>query len=47
MARLRADEAFEAGGDGWRRWPLRVVAFEARVEGISWVRGLLDDSGYR
>ena len=37
MARLRAVEAFEFRR--WRRWPLRVVAFEARVEGISWVMG--------
>ena len=35
MARLRADETVEVGGDGWRRRPLRVVDFEARVEGIS------------
>ena len=34
MARLRAEEAFEGGGEGWRRWPLRVVDFEARVEGV-------------
>ena len=40
MARLHADEAVEAGGDGWRRCPLRVVAFEARVEGILLVIGL-------
>jgi hypothetical protein len=39
VARLRADEAVEGGGDAWRRSPLRVVDFEARVEGISlrWV----------
>ena len=37
MARLRADEAVETGGDGWRRSPLRVVDLEARVEGIGWL----------
>ena len=36
MARLRADEVVETGGDGWGRSPLCVVDFEARVEGISW-----------
>ena len=35
VARLRADETVEVGGDGWRRRPLHVVDFEARVEGIS------------
>ena len=34
MARLRAVEAVEAGGEA-RGCPLRVVDFEARVEGIS------------
>jgi hypothetical protein len=39
VARLRADEAVEGGGDAWRRSPLRVVDFEARVEGMAlrWV----------
>ena len=35
MAHLRADEAVEGGGDAWRRSPLCVVDFEARVEGIA------------
>ena len=39
MARLCADETVEVGGDGWRRRPLRVVDFEARVEGILLVIG--------
>jgi hypothetical protein len=41
VARLRADEAVEGGGDAWRRSPLRVVDFEARVEGIG-LRGAGD-----
>ena len=34
VARLHADEAVEGGGDARRRSPLRVVDFEAQVEGI-------------
>ena len=34
VARLRADEVVEGGGDAWRRSSLRVVDFKARVEGI-------------
>jgi hypothetical protein len=43
MARLRAEEAVEAGGDG-RGCPLRVVDFEARVEGISLAKAGVVDS---
>lgn len=39
VARLRAEETIEGGGDGWRRSPLRVVDFEARVEGIALAMG--------
>ena len=38
VARLRADETVEGGGDDWQRSPLRVVDFEARVDGIILVR---------
>ena len=34
VACLRADETVEGGGDDWQRSPLRVVDFEARVDGI-------------
>ena len=34
VARLRADKTVEGGGDDWRWSPLRVVDFEARVDGI-------------
>lgn len=46
VVRLRTDEAAEAGGDGWRGWPLRVVDFEARVVGITWAVMLVECSGW-
>ena len=39
VARLRADEGFEGGGDTWRWRPLWFDDFEALVEGICFIDG--------